>query len=80
MAVFPKRFDKGSRVEDYVGYMVDRIEYWAQISDKKVIELGKKNAELTEENKALKAKLDAIEGELNEMKINIVSGGKDGNV
>lgn len=66
MAVLPKRFDKHGRVEDYIGYMTDRIEYWAQINDKKV-------NELTEKNKAL-------EKELAEIKQILMSGGFYGNV
>lgn len=66
MAVLPKRFDKHSRAEDYIGYMTDRIEYWAQINDKKV-------NELTEKNKAL-------EKELAEIKQILKSGGFYGNV
>jgi uncharacterized protein YdeI (YjbR/CyaY-like superfamily) len=66
MAVLPKRFDKRGRAEDYIGYMTDRIEYWAQINDKKV-------NELTEKNKAL-------EKELAEIKQILMSGGFYGNV
>lgn len=66
MAVLPKRFDKHSRAEDYIGYMTDRIEYWAQTNDKKV-------NELTEKNKAL-------EKELAEIKQILMSGGFYGNV
>lgn len=66
MAVLPKRFDKHGRAEDYIGYMSDRIEYWAQINDKKV-------NELTEKNKAL-------EKELAEIKQILMSGGFYGNV
>ena len=66
MAVLPKRFDKHGRAEDYIGYMTDRIEYWAQINAKKV-------NELTEKNKAL-------EKELAEIKQILMSGGFYGNV
>lgn len=66
MAVLPKRFDKHGRAEDYIGYMTYRIEYWAQINDKKV-------NELTEKNKAL-------EKELAEIKQILMSGGFYGNV
>lgn len=80
MAVLPKKFDKSSRVDEYINYMVGRIEYWAQTNDKKVVELSKQNAELTEENQALKLELGAFEKELAEIKQILISGGFYGNV
>lgn len=57
MAVLPKKYDRHTSVEDYVLYMSERIEFFAQATDKKVRALEDRCAELEAENKALKEKI-----------------------
>lgn len=58
--VFPKKYSKRGPVspEDYIVYMSERIEFYAQVTDKRVLALEKRCAELEAENKALKEKLN----------------------
>ena len=60
MAVLPKKYSKRGPVspEDYIVYMSERIEFYAQVTDKKILALEKRCAELEKENKALKEKLN----------------------
>lgn len=60
MAVLPKKYSKRGPigVEDYILYMSERIELYAQGADKRIRALEKKNAELEKENKALKEKIN----------------------
>lgn len=58
MAVLPKKYSKRGPVsaEDYILYMSERIEFYAQATDKKILALENKCAALEKENKALKEK------------------------
>ena len=60
MAVLPKKYSKRGpmSLEDYIVYMSERIEFCAQVTDKKIIALENRCAELEKENKALKEKLN----------------------
>lgn len=58
--VFPKKYSKKGLVasEEYIAYMCERIEFYAQVTDKRVLALEKRCTELEAENKALKEKLN----------------------
>lgn len=58
MAVLPKKYSKRGPVsaEDYILYMSERIEFYAQATDKRILALENKCAALEKENKALKEK------------------------
>lgn len=60
MAVLPKKYSKRGPMspEDYIVYMSERIEFCAQVTDKKILALENRCAELEAENKALKEKLN----------------------
>lgn len=60
MAVLPKKYSKRGPMspEDYIVYMSERIEFYAQVTDKKILALENRCAELEAENKALKEKLN----------------------
>lgn len=60
MAVLPKKYSKRGPMspEDYIVYMSERIEFYAQVTDKKILALENRCAELKAENKALKEKLN----------------------
>ena len=57
MAVLPKKYDRHTSVEDYVLYMSERIEFFAQVTEKKVRTLEDRCMNLEKENKALKEKI-----------------------
>lgn len=56
MAVFPKRYSKRGPIslEDYVLYMIERIEHDSMTKDDKIAELTKKCEEQAKELAALK--------------------------
>ena len=58
MAVLPKKYSMRGPMstEDYIVYMSERIEFYAQVTDKKILALENRCAELEAENKALKEK------------------------
>lgn len=56
--VLPKKYSKRGPIsaEDYIVYMSERIEFYAQTTDKRLRELEDRCKKLEEENKALKEK------------------------
>lgn len=79
MAVLPKKYDRGVRVEDYIPYMTERIEFYAQNNDKKTLELTKENAKLKQSNEALEKNLISLTQELAQIKQILINGGYYGN-
>lgn len=58
MAVFPKKYSKNGPIplEDYIHYMVERIEQDSRVKEQKISELTKKCEEQAKELAALKNK------------------------
>jgi uncharacterized protein YceH (UPF0502 family) len=79
MAVLPKKYDRGVRAEEYIPYMAERIEFYAQSNDKKTLELTKENAKLKQSNEALEKNLISLTQELAQIKQILINGGYYGN-
>lgn len=79
MAVLPKKYDRGVRAEEYIPYMVERIEFYAQSNDKKTLEITKENAKLKQSNEALEKNLISLTQELAQIKEILINGGYYGN-
>lgn len=81
MAVLPKKYSKRGPVsaDDYIIYMGERIEFDAQIKDKRILELERSKTELEENNKALDKEVESLRKELTELKEILISGGLYGN-
>ena len=63
MAVLPKKYSKRGPVsaDDYIIYMGERIEFDAQIKDKRILELERSKTELEENPRSRSAKLRVVE-------------------
>jgi predicted nuclease with TOPRIM domain len=81
MAVLPKKYSKRGPVspEDYIDYMSERIEFYAQSTDRKILELERSKTALEERNKALGREVESLKKELTELKETLISGGLYGN-
>ena len=81
MAVLPKKYSKRGpvSVEDYIIYIGERIEFYAQSTDRKILELERSKTELEEKYKALGKEAESLKKELAELKQILISGGLYGN-
>ena len=66
MAVLPKKYSKRGAlsIEDYITYMSERIEFYAQTTDKKIIALEKEYTMLKKKNEESEAEIVKLEDEL----------------